>query len=79
MLTVSTHDAGSQTIRGQHVDISADGIRMRPWALHYLTPAQLDSLAETAGLTLEHRHRDWAGGPFDPAGDAHVSVYRLAR
>ena len=77
VLSVSTHDAGAQRISGQHVDISSDGIVMRPWMLHYRTPAQLDALFTEGGFALERRSADWAGTDFDEHADAHVSVYRL--
>jgi len=77
VLSISQHDAAGQIISGQHVDISEAGIRMRPWMMHYRTPTQLDASAEAAGFVLESRTADWGGTPFDPDGDAHVSVYRL--
>lgn len=77
VLSVSQHDPGDQVIRGHHVDISAAGIRLRPWMLHYRTPTQLDETAAAAGFTLERRTADWAGTPFSPDADAHVSVYRI--
>ncbi len=77
VLTISQHDVEGQVITGQHVDISEAGIRMRPWMMHYRSPAQLDETAASAGLVLESRAADWSGAPFDPRGEAHVSVYRL--
>lgn len=78
VLSVSQHDAGAQRIQGQHVDISAAGIVMRPWLLHYRTPEQLDELFAAAGFGLERRTADWAGADFSTTSEAHVSVYRLA-
>jgi len=77
VLSASRHDAEAQVIRGQHIDISSAGIRMRPWMLHYQTPAQLDAMATAAGFTLERRTRDWSGTPWEPGAESHVSVYRL--
>lgn len=77
VLTASIHEAAAQLIRGQHIDISADGIRMRPWVLHYRTPAQLDTTLEGSGFSLERRSADWAGSAWDPDAETHVSVYRL--
>ena len=77
VLSASQHDAATQTIRGQHIDINASGVRMRPWMLHYRTPAQLDALFADAGFVLERRSADWAGAPFNGHSDTHVSVYRL--
>ncbi len=77
VLTVSKHDHNTQRIIGQHVEISASGIRMRPWMLRYLTPPQLDEMFEQVGFILESRHSGWHNESFDPEGDLHVSVYRL--
>ena len=77
VLSASTHDAATQTIRGQHIDISADGITMRPWMLRYLTPAQLDDMFTGAGFILERRMASWDGSPFDASAEMHISVYRL--
>ncbi|MFQ5558543.1 MAG: class I SAM-dependent methyltransferase, partial [Acidimicrobiales bacterium] len=76
VLTATRHDETAQTIRGQHVEISSTGVRLRPWMLHYRTPTQLDVAARRVGLELEWRHRDWAGTPFGPGADVHVSSYR---
>ena len=77
VLTISQHDSATQTISGQHVDISEAGIQMRPWMMHYRTPDQLDITASRAGFVLESRSADWQGTSFDPQSETHVSVYRL--
>lgn len=77
VLSISQHDSTAQCIRGQHVDIDANGIVMRPWMLHYRTPEQLDSLFAEHGFDLETRSGDWSGTPFGPSSESHVSVYRL--
>jgi len=77
VMSVSQHDAIAQRIQGQHIDISAAGIVMRPWVLHYRTPEELDSLFAEHGFALERRSADWSGGPLGTAPDTHVSVYRL--
>lgn len=43
----------------------------------YIWPAELDLMAQLAGLELESRHGDWAGSPFTADSGSHVSVYRL--
>ncbi|WP_326557053.1 class I SAM-dependent methyltransferase [Micromonospora sp. NBC_01796] len=43
----------------------------------YIWPSELDLMAELAGLELETRHGDWAGGEFTDESRSHVSVYRL--
>lgn len=76
VLSVARHDPAAQTMTGQFVDITEDGIRLRPWHLRYLRPTQLDALADRHGLVLEDRWADWARAPFDDDARAHVSVYR---
>jgi SAM-dependent methyltransferase len=76
VLTVSQVDHGAQTISGQHVHLSEQGIRLRPWHLRYATPAQLDAMAAAAGLELVERAAGWDGEPFTEASAVHVSTYR---
>jgi SAM-dependent methyltransferase len=76
VLTVSQHDAAAQTVSGQHIHVTESGIRLRPWHLRYAAPAELDAMAEGAGLRLEWRHAGWDGLPFDGDAAVHVSAYR---
>ncbi|MFN0028862.1 MAG: class I SAM-dependent DNA methyltransferase [Acidimicrobiales bacterium] len=77
VLRVSRQDPATQTVTGQHVELTNNGVRLRPWHLRYITPAQLDALASAAGFELEDRWADWAGTAFDADALTHVSVYRL--
>ena len=43
----------------------------------YIWPAELDLMAQLAGLELETRHADWAGADFTDESRSHVSVYRI--
>jgi hypothetical protein len=76
VLTATEHDEAAQLITGQHVELTAGGVRLRPWQVRYLRPAQLDALAAGCGLQLAERWGAWDGRPFDDACDTHVSVYR---
>jgi trans-aconitate methyltransferase len=76
VLSVSQVDPEAQTITGQHVHLSEQGIRLRPWHLRYATPEQLDRMAERAGLRLATRRSGWGGEPFTEASTVHVSTYR---
>lgn len=78
VLRVSRHDETTQTITGQHVDITEAGIRLRPWYLRYALPDELDRHAASAGMELEDRWSDWLGTPFGPDSPQHVSIYRLS-
>lgn len=76
VLTAARRDATTQTISGQHIEITENGVRLRPWVVRYATVIQLDEMAAAAGMRLEERHADWHGTPFDDASEHHVSVYR---
>lgn len=76
VFTASRLDPINQTIEGQHVHLSESGIRLRPWFLHYLHPAQLDDIASSVGFTLQHRWAGWRREPYSEDADSHVSVYQ---
>lgn len=71
-------DPDGRTVTGSHVELTADGARLRPWRLRMVPPADLDAMAEAAGLVLAARHAGWRGEPFGPGSGQHVSVYRRA-
>lgn len=66
---------GSATVVGQHIELSDDSVRLRPWRLEVLSPAGLDGLAARAGLTLADRWSTWQRTPFEPGDPTHISVY----
>lgn len=76
VLSATEHDPVTQVVTGQHIDITADGTRLRPWRIRYLTPDQLDAMAAAAGLVLVERHADWTGAPFSAHDTVHVSRYQ---
>lgn len=76
VLSVSTSDPTAQRAEGQYVDITeAGGVRLRPWSIRWVTPAQLDEMAHAAGLELLHRWEDFAQAEFDGESPRHVSVF----
>lgn len=77
VLSVSRHDAGRQLAEGQFVEFTeSGGVRLRPWAIRYSSPAQLDAMAVAAGFELEHRWEAFGRSPFHDDSPRHVSVYR---
>ncbi|HMJ77225.1 MAG TPA: class I SAM-dependent methyltransferase [Iamia sp.] len=79
LLFVDRHDPAAGEAWSSFVDISSDGIRLRPCHVRYLRPVDLDALAAACGLVLDQRVEDWAGAPFDDDSPHHVSSYRSAR
>lgn len=79
VLTATETNAAAQTISGQHIEITESGIRLRPWMLRFAHPDEIDSMAESAGLTLEARTASWDGDRFDSKSETHVSIYQKPR
>ncbi|HYN34875.1 MAG TPA: class I SAM-dependent methyltransferase [Ilumatobacteraceae bacterium] len=76
VLSVSVDDPDNQRAEGQFVQFSeSGGVRLRPWSIRWATPAQLDEMADRAGLTLVERFGDMAGAGFTDDSSQHVSIY----
>lgn len=77
VLSISRHVAAAQRAEGQFVELTeAGGVRLRPWAIRYAAPPELDAMAEAVGLVLEHRWESFDGTPMSDAARRHVTVYR---
>ncbi|MFF0182101.1 class I SAM-dependent methyltransferase [Micromonospora sp. NPDC005223] len=76
--TVRMHryDRAAQTFVRQTVTFDASGVHLKPFAMRYAWPEQVDELAERAGLRLTERYADWDRSPFDADSRSHISVYR---
>lgn len=80
VLTATRHDPQTQTIAGQHIELSeSGGVRLRPWMIRYSDPDELDAMAASAGFELESRHEGWLDQPFTAHSGQHVTTYRTPR
>jgi SAM-dependent methyltransferase len=75
---LSRHDAAQQRVATQIVTLDADGTHLRPVAIRYSWPSELDLMAGQAGLCLADRYGGWDRRPFDSSSGGHVSVYQRA-
>ncbi len=75
VLDVNRFDASTQLLSENHVRITADGIRLGPIAQRLTTPAELDLMAQLAGLRLVERWGGWLREPFTGESRQHVSVW----
>jgi SAM-dependent methyltransferase len=75
VLTISACEPMEQVVRGQHVEITESGVRLRPWVVRFAWPDELDALAAEAGWTLATRAAGWRAEPFTHGSPVHVSVY----
>lgn len=74
-LKLSQHDPVRQRVRSQHVVFHQGEVRLFPVEIRYAWPAEMDLMAELAGLRLSHRWGDWNGGAFTAASTRHISIY----
>jgi SAM-dependent methyltransferase len=74
-LEVSRHDPVAQRIDSQHLILSEEGTRLYPVRIRYSYPAELDLMAQLAGLRLQERWGDWRRRPFTSESHTHVSEY----
>ena len=74
-LDVLRHDPATQTIEESHVSLSVAGVGLNPVAQRYAWPAELDLMAQMAGLRLRQRWGGWNREAFDSKSELHVSVY----
>jgi SAM-dependent methyltransferase len=78
VLSVSRHDAATQRVDSLLVRLGDEGVRTWPVQIRYSYPSELDLMAESAGLSLEHRWGGWNREPFTDDSVKHVSVYGAA-
>ncbi|HEX2241137.1 MAG TPA: class I SAM-dependent methyltransferase, partial [Actinomycetota bacterium] len=77
VIDVNKHDAPAQIIDAQHIVIANGELKMYPVKLRYAWPAEMDLMAELAGMRLRDRWSGWSRDPFTAASQSHVSVYEL--
>jgi hypothetical protein len=76
---VDTYEVLNQHIVSHHFTFgSTKEARVFRSPHRYIWPAELDLMAQLAGLELESRHGDWVGGEFTAESRSHVSIYRFS-
>ena len=75
VLNVSRREPTGGAVRGQLVELTESGIRLRPWVVRPVGPEAIDAMAVDAGLALVARWSDWRRSPFAPGDPVHVSLY----
>lgn len=74
---LSIHDPVAQTVVSHHVKRFDDGsTAVLPVSLRYAWPAEMDLMAQLAGLDLQERLGWYDRRPFTAQSGQHVSVYR---
>lgn len=74
---LDTYDVLHQRVVSHHFRFDEGRQADHGWTPHrYIWPAELDLMAQLAGLTLESRDAGWSGEEFTADSRSHVSVYR---
>ena len=74
-LDVGQHDPLTQRVVSQKVVIKDGKIRQFPVQIRYAWPAELDLMAQLAGLRLRERWSSWTREPLTAQSMKHISVY----
>jgi hypothetical protein len=69
------YDVATQAMSSNYVEIVGGRGEYRSIPFRYVWPAELDLMAQLAGLRLRDRWDGWTREPFTSASDQHVSVW----
>jgi SAM-dependent methyltransferase len=72
---VDEYDVANQGLTSHHLDIDGDEVIRTSVPFRYVWPAELDLMAELAGMRLVHRYGGWDRRPFEADSRQHVSVW----
>jgi len=70
------YEVATQAMSSNYVEVTADG-RGEYWSIpfRYVWPAELDLMAQIAGMRLRERWAGWQREPFTSESDKHVSIW----
>ena len=69
-------DTATQTYSSHHMWLGDGDPQALAVPFRYAWPAEMDLMAQMAGMALEHRWEDWTGGAFTDTSTRHISVWR---
>lgn len=75
-IETAVHNPVDQTINYQIIRFTPQGSQLTPLPWRYAYPAELDLMAELAGMQLESRWGGWDHRAFDKDSKMHISLYR---
>jgi SAM-dependent methyltransferase len=80
VLSISEHEPDAQRAFGHFVSfVDGERVRLRPWAVRYATPDELDAAAAAAGFDVAARWEGFDRHPYEDTSPRHVTVYALTR
>ncbi|NIH79780.1 class I SAM-dependent DNA methyltransferase [Amycolatopsis viridis] len=70
------YDVATQAMSSNYVEVTGGRGRFRSIPFRYVWPAELDLMAQLAGLRLQERWASWTREPFTGDSGKHISVWR---
>jgi SAM-dependent methyltransferase len=71
------YDVAAQGLVSHHLQVADGQVRRQTIPFRYVWPAELDLMAQLAGMTLAQRWSGWDRAPFTSDSRQHVSVWRV--
>ena len=72
---IDEYDMANQGLVSHHFEVRGDKVEYGAWPFRYVWPAELDLMAQLAGLRLRERWSGWQREPFTSDSRKHVSVW----
>lgn len=72
---IDEYDVATQAFTSHHLRIEDGKAECQSIPFRYVWPAELDLMAQLAGMTLVERWADWQREPFTATSAKHVSVW----
>jgi SAM-dependent methyltransferase len=70
-----SYDVATQTMRGHYMEVADGRGEYTTIPFRYVWPAELDLMAQLAGLRLRERWGGWTGEAFTSESPQHVSIW----
>ena len=75
---IDEFDVADQGLISHHYQVIDGQLDRVSVPFRYVWPAELDLMAQMAGMTLAERWADWDRSPFTSDSESHVSIWRTA-
>ena len=72
---IDEYDVANQGLISHHFTVVDGRVEYGAWPFRYVWPAELDLMAEMAGLRLRERWSSWSREPFTSDSRKHISVW----
>ncbi|MBA2718167.1 MAG: class I SAM-dependent methyltransferase [Chloroflexi bacterium] len=74
---IDEYDVANQGLVSHHFEVRGEQVTKSSGPFRYVWPAELDLMAELAGLVLRERWAGWEREPYTSESTSHVSVWEL--